>query len=137
MFRTVSDGIWLTRMEDGLAVCWATTCACSKCSSTWAAMSSSSHGWETSLRLRQMPGVADSSLVVVVTAHGRETLAQRVAQEQALLNGFLVKPVTASMLFDAWPMHASRWPTPHFSTGRWSPAPSGSPACVCWWSKTT
>jgi len=37
----------------------------------------------------------------MVTAHGREMLAQRSAQEQALLNGFLVKPVTASMLFDA------------------------------------
>jgi len=58
-------------------------------------------GWETSQRLRQMPGVADSSLVVMVTAHGREMLAQRSVQEQTLLNGFLVKPVTASMLFDA------------------------------------
>ncbi len=58
-------------------------------------------GWETSLRLRQIPGVAETSLIVMVTAHDREMLAQRSAQEQALLNGFLVKPVTASMLFDA------------------------------------
>ncbi len=58
-------------------------------------------GWETSQRLRQIPGLAESSLVVMVTAHGREMLAQRSAQEQSLLNGFLVKPVTASMLFDA------------------------------------
>ena len=57
-------------------------------------------GWETSQRLRQMPGVATTSLIVMVTAHGRAVLAERSAQEQALLNGFLVKPVTASMLFD-------------------------------------
>ena len=37
----------------------------------------------------------------MVTAHGREMLAQRSEAEQALLDGFLVKPVTASMLFDA------------------------------------
>jgi CheY-like chemotaxis protein len=37
----------------------------------------------------------------MVTAHGREMLSERSAQEQALINGFLVKPVTASMLLDA------------------------------------
>jgi CheY-like chemotaxis protein len=37
----------------------------------------------------------------MVTAHGREVLSQSSAAEQALLDGFLVKPVTASMLFDA------------------------------------
>jgi CheY-like chemotaxis protein len=37
----------------------------------------------------------------MVTAHGREMLSQRSAQEQALINGFLVKPVTAAMLRDA------------------------------------
>ena len=58
-------------------------------------------GLQTSQRLRQMPAVADTALIVMITAHGPETLAQRSAQEQALLNGFLVKPVTASMLFDA------------------------------------
>ena len=58
-------------------------------------------GWDTSQRLRQLPGLDATSLVVMVTAHGREMLAGRSAQEQALLNGFLVKPVTASMLLDA------------------------------------
>jgi two-component system, sensor histidine kinase and response regulator len=38
---------------------------------------------------------------VMVTAHGREMLAQRSAEEQSALDGFLVKPVTASMLVDA------------------------------------
>ncbi|MDI1261414.1 CHASE domain-containing protein [Aquabacterium sp.] len=58
-------------------------------------------GWETSQRLRQMPGVAQSALIVMVSAHGRDMLAQRSAQEQAQLSGYLVKPVTATMLYDA------------------------------------
>jgi CheY-like chemotaxis protein len=36
----------------------------------------------------------------MVTAHDREMLAERSESEQALLDGFLVKPVTASMLLD-------------------------------------
>jgi CheY-like chemotaxis protein/two-component sensor histidine kinase len=60
-------------------------------------------GWETTRRLRrwaaqhQLP----EPTVIMVTAHGREILAQRSVAEQDLLNGFLVKPVTASMLYDA------------------------------------
>ena len=68
-------------------------------------------GWETGRRI-----VANSlantlattgatphpaPLLVMTTGHGRETLAQRSAEDQALLSGFLVKPMTASMLFDA------------------------------------
>jgi CheY-like chemotaxis protein/HPt (histidine-containing phosphotransfer) domain-containing protein len=37
----------------------------------------------------------------MVTAHGRELLLQRSLTDQALLDSFLVKPVTSSMLFDA------------------------------------
>jgi signal transduction histidine kinase/CheY-like chemotaxis protein len=59
-------------------------------------------GWETSVRLRESAARGSgASLVMMVTAHGREMLAQHSAQEQASLGGFLVKPVTASMLFDA------------------------------------
>nr|WP_315488126.1 CHASE domain-containing protein [uncultured Rhodoferax sp.] len=65
-------------------------------------------GWQTSQRIRAMQTdhaeTGDSgktSVVVMVTAHGRETLSQRSSTDQALLDGFLVKPVTASMLFDA------------------------------------
>ena len=60
-------------------------------------------GWETSRRIVQMAESSKfpSPQLVMVTGHGRETLAQRSAEEQALLSGFLVKPVTASMLFDA------------------------------------
>jgi PAS domain S-box-containing protein len=58
-------------------------------------------GWETIERLRQINPLAAAPITVMVTAHGREMLAQRNVQEQARLNAFLVKPITASMLFDA------------------------------------
>jgi PAS domain S-box-containing protein len=58
-------------------------------------------GWEASQRIRKLAGGAVSPIVIMVTAHGRELLSQRSAAEQAQINGFLVKPVTASMLFDA------------------------------------
>ena len=60
-------------------------------------------GWETVRRLRlisqQWAGPAPT--IIMVTAHGRETLANRSSDEQNMINGFLVKPTTASMLFDA------------------------------------
>ncbi|MFZ2308805.1 MAG: response regulator [Rhodoferax sp.] len=55
-------------------------------------------GWETIARMRSM--VSPAPITIMVTAHGREMLSQRSAQEQACLNAFLVKPITASMLFD-------------------------------------
>jgi PAS domain S-box-containing protein len=60
-------------------------------------------GWESTRHIRQWvqrKGLAQP-VVIMVTAHGRETLAQRTLDEQDMLNGFLVKPVTASMLYDA------------------------------------
>ena len=58
-------------------------------------------GWQTSQRIRDL-GLADSApIIVMVTAQDRELLAERTQSEQALLDGFLVKPVTASMLLDA------------------------------------
>jgi len=58
-------------------------------------------GWETASRIREGGLVDDAPVVVMVTAHGREKLAQRSSEQQAHLDDFLVKPVTASMLFDA------------------------------------
>jgi len=58
-------------------------------------------GWETISRLREMGSAFGSPMVAIVTAHNREDLAKRSMQEQASLNAFLVKPVTASMLRDA------------------------------------
>ncbi len=56
-------------------------------------------GWQTAVQLRQLLGPAP--LVLMVTSHDRERLAQRSAAEQALLDGFLVKPITAAMLAQA------------------------------------
>ncbi len=40
-------------------------------------------------------------VLIMVTAHGQEMFMQRSEQEQARINGFLVKPATPSMLLDA------------------------------------
>ena len=65
-------------------------------------------GWQTSRALRDDAAFdatganpVASPVLIMVTAHGRDMLVQRSAVEQALLDGFLVKPVTASMLNDA------------------------------------
>ena len=58
-------------------------------------------GWETLHALRSAMGTRNQPHYIMVTAHGRENLGSRSAQEQACLSGFLVKPVTSSMLLDA------------------------------------
>lgn len=58
-------------------------------------------GWEASRRIHDLDLKPSSPVVVMVTAHGREMLSQRSEIDQALISGFLVKPVTASMLLGA------------------------------------
>ena len=60
-------------------------------------------GWATAKRLRQMyaSSGAPQPVVVMVSGNSREALEQRTLEEQNMLNGFLVKPVTASMLLEA------------------------------------
>ena len=58
-------------------------------------------GWQTCRRIRDLALAGSAPLVMMVTAHGREMIEQRADAEQVLLDGFLVKPVTASMLRDA------------------------------------
>ena len=60
-------------------------------------------GWETTSRIRQIArlGHFPQPVIVMITAHGREMLELRTQEEQDMINGFLVKPVTASMLLDA------------------------------------
>ncbi|TXT38815.1 MAG: kinase-like protein, partial [Comamonadaceae bacterium] len=58
-------------------------------------------GWETMEQLEAINTDKHPPIVVMVTAQGRDMLNQRSPQEQARLHGFLVKPVTASMLLDA------------------------------------
>ena len=64
-------------------------------------------GWQTCHAIHATPLYANPGeeggerpLLIMVTAHGRDMLVQRSAAEQALLDGFLVKPVTAGMLLD-------------------------------------
>ncbi|MCV2355234.1 response regulator [Paucibacter sp. B2R-40] len=56
-------------------------------------------GWAAIARMRELMG-PNSPITVMVTAHGRERLAERSKEEQASLNGILVKPITAAMLHD-------------------------------------
>jgi|GEM_PF-1384281 PAS domain S-box-containing protein len=58
-------------------------------------------GWETARRIRAMLPAAERPVVTMMSAHRREELAVRTQAEPALVDGFLVKPVTRSMLVDA------------------------------------
>lgn len=57
-------------------------------------------GWDTSKKIRQLQA-GQAPLIVMVSAHGREMLAERATREGHVLDGFLTKPITASMLLDA------------------------------------
>ncbi|MGP2543612.1 CHASE domain-containing protein [Yersinia sp. 2541 StPb PI] len=58
-------------------------------------------GWQTSKCVRELMPVDNGPMIVMITAHDREMLLQRSEEEQALLDGYLVKPITASMLLDS------------------------------------
>jgi PAS domain S-box-containing protein len=61
-------------------------------------------GWETTHRIHQLAQKYQlpPPKIIMVTAGGRGTLVQRSETEQDLLSGFMVKPVTAFMLYDAF-----------------------------------
>ncbi len=56
-------------------------------------------GWELARAMRSSPHAP--ATVLMVTAYGRGAMAERMASERSLLNGFLIKPVTPLMLSDA------------------------------------
>ncbi|MDN0086113.1 CHASE domain-containing protein [Yersinia nurmii] len=58
-------------------------------------------GWQTSKYVRELIPVDNGPMIVMITAHDREMLLQRSEEDQALLDGYLVKPITASMLLDS------------------------------------
>jgi two-component system sensor histidine kinase/response regulator len=58
-------------------------------------------GCETSRRMRELVAAETGRVSIMVTSHGRDELSKRSAAEQAMLDGFLVKPITRSMLRDA------------------------------------
>ena len=55
-------------------------------------------GWQTVQRLRGSDGIAQTTVIAMLTGHGRDMLLERSEADQALLDDFLVKPVTAAML---------------------------------------
>jgi signal transduction histidine kinase/DNA-binding response OmpR family regulator/HPt (histidine-containing phosphotransfer) domain-containing protein len=58
-------------------------------------------GWETAQRIKTLFNGQPMPLIVMVTAYDRLALEERRAEAPSLLDTFLVKPITASMLFDA------------------------------------
>jgi len=67
-------------------------------------------GWDTARAIRQCCAAHDGvqPVIVMVSSVGRDALVHRTQREQALVDGFLVRPVTASMLLNAVidPLHA-------------------------------
>ncbi len=58
-------------------------------------------GWASARAIRALPGANAQTLLIMVTADGRDILADKSQEAPGLLDGFLVKPVTASMLEEA------------------------------------
>jgi len=58
-------------------------------------------GWETCEQIRQLPGLQQASLIMTSNAFNRDLLEQRQAQLPSVMNALLVKPFTASTVFDA------------------------------------
>jgi len=60
------------------------------------------NGLETTKRIRQLAlQDCETPVVIMVTAHGREMLEKNTKEDSDLLDGFLVKPITATMLRDS------------------------------------
>jgi signal transduction histidine kinase/CheY-like chemotaxis protein/CHASE3 domain sensor protein len=59
------------------------------------------NGLQTAQKIRQNRLCAATPIIIMVSAHGREALAEILLDNQTTLDGFLVKPFTTSMLFDA------------------------------------
>ena len=59
------------------------------------------NGLQTAQQIRQNLLCAATPIIIMVSAHGREALAEILLDNQTTLDGFLVKPFTTSMLFDA------------------------------------
>jgi len=58
-------------------------------------------GWETIRRMRHFFRGKQNPVIIMVSGRGREMLAEKSHREAQLLDGYVVKPITASMLHDA------------------------------------
>ena len=66
-------------------------------------------GWETARQIRQLgQGLPQQPRIIMLSANSHDSLTLRTAQEQALIDGFLFKPVTASAMQEAAlsPLHS-------------------------------
>lgn len=57
-------------------------------------------GMEAVRRIRQLNLPSPPPGIIMLTAHGRDMLAESGGKDAALLDGFMVKPITTSMLLD-------------------------------------
>ncbi len=58
-------------------------------------------GWETSKQVRELQHGGKIPIIVMISAHNRSFLSKNIEDRGRVLNGFLTKPVTLSMLLDA------------------------------------
>ncbi|QPO12907.1 response regulator [Thalassospira sp. A40-3] len=58
-------------------------------------------GWETSKQVRAMKDNGSTPIIVMISAHNRSFLSKNIEDRGRVLNGFLTKPVTLTMLLDA------------------------------------
>jgi CheY-like chemotaxis protein/HPt (histidine-containing phosphotransfer) domain-containing protein len=57
-------------------------------------------GWQTMRNIRRLYGEGESPAMVLISGQSRAALHQRTEREQALINGYMVKPLTADMFRD-------------------------------------
>jgi len=76
-------------------------------------------GWQTSSLIRETTPGQHTPMIVMVTTHDRESLAERSEANPALLDAYLIKPVTPMMLQRALSENG-----PHRLTQERMPAPS-------------
>ncbi len=55
-------------------------------------------GWETSREIRRLGAAGGELIIIMMSSHGMDMLGYRSEREQAMLNGFLVKPLSPDAL---------------------------------------
>ncbi|MDG4717874.1 MULTISPECIES: response regulator [Thalassospira] len=58
-------------------------------------------GWETSKRIRSEIAGGNLPIIVMISAHNHEYLSKSNQERNEVLNGFITKPISLSMLLDA------------------------------------
>jgi signal transduction histidine kinase/DNA-binding response OmpR family regulator/HPt (histidine-containing phosphotransfer) domain-containing protein len=58
-------------------------------------------GWQTTQHIRDTYRTETVPIIIMISAFGREAMVERLQGDPAVLDGFLTKPITTSMLFDA------------------------------------